>query len=55
MLIELENNQKVCSEYMTIQDIKFILVLIFSSGVKFGMGSLVLKELTKKIKKLEKK
>jgi hypothetical protein len=52
MYLELENNQKVCSVYMKIYSIKFILVMIFSSKVKLGMGNLLLRELVKKIEKL---
>ncbi len=52
MFLELENNQKVCSEYLKIGDIKFILVLMVSSKVKLGMGNLFLRELVKGIMKL---
>ncbi len=50
MFLELENSQKVCSEYMKIRDLKFILVLMFSAKIKLGMGNLLLRELVKKIK-----
>lgn len=52
MFLELDNNQTVCSEYMEINTIKFILILIFSQHIKLGMGNLLLKELTKKIEDL---
>ena len=52
MFLELENNQTVCSEYMEIDTIKFILILIFSPHIKLGMGNLLLKELTKKIENI---
>ncbi len=52
MFLELENNQKVCSEYLKIGDIKFILVLMVSPKVKLGMGNLFLRELVKRITKL---
>ena len=52
MFLELNNNQKICSEYIKIHDINFILILMFSSEVKFGMGYLVFRDLAKKIKQL---
>jgi hypothetical protein len=53
MYLELENNQKICSHYIEIQDMRFALVLFFSQIVKLGMGNLYLNDLVKKIKKLE--
>ncbi len=53
MYLELENNQKICSNYIEIQDMRFALVLFFSKLVKLGMGNLYLNDLVKKIKKLE--
>jgi hypothetical protein len=53
MYFELENNQKICANYIEIQDIKFALVLFFSRVVKLGMGNLYLNDLVKKIRKLE--
>jgi hypothetical protein len=53
MYLELENNQKICSNYIEIQDMRFALVLFFSRIVKLGMGNLYLNDLVKKIKKLE--
>ena len=53
MYLELENNQKICSNYIEIQEMRFALVLFFSESVKLGMGNLYLNDLVKKIKKLE--
>ncbi|MFX1455206.1 MAG: hypothetical protein ACFFDB_07490 [Promethearchaeota archaeon] len=53
MYLELENNQKICSNYIEIQEMRFALVLFFSHTVKLGMGNLYLNDLVKKIKKLE--
>jgi len=53
MYLELENNQKICSNYIEIQAKSFALVLFFSEIVKLGMGNLYLNDLVKKIKKLE--
>lgn len=55
MYLELENNQKICSSYVEIQENRFALVLFFSHMVKLGMGNLYLNDLVKKIKKLEDK
>lgn len=52
MFLELENEQKICSQYMELNEVKFILILVFSKNIKLGMGNLLLKELTKKIKKM---
>ncbi len=53
MYLELENNQKICSNYIEIQEKRFALVLFFSEIVKLGMGNLYLNDLVKKIKKFE--
>ena len=53
MYLELENDQKICSNYIEIKDIRFALVLFFSQIVKLGMGNLYLHELVKQIRKLE--
>ena len=53
MYLELENNQKICANYIEIQGIRFALVLFFSQIVKLGMGNLYLNDLVKKIRKLE--
>ncbi len=53
MYLELENNQKICSNYIEIQKMRFALVLFFAHTVKLGMGNLYLNDLVKKIKELE--
>ncbi|MFX0134172.1 MAG: hypothetical protein ACFFDN_11060 [Candidatus Hodarchaeota archaeon] len=53
MYLELENNQKICSNYIDIQGMRFALVLFFSQIVKLGMGNLYLNDLVKKIRTLE--
>ena len=52
MYLELENNQKICSNYIEFQGRRFALVLFFSQIVKLGMGNLYLNDLVKKINKL---
>jgi len=52
MLLELGNDEKVCSQYMEIYNYQFILVLFFSSFVRMGMGILLLNKLVQKIEKL---
>lgn len=52
MFLELKNHQKLCSEYINIQDIDFIIILVFSQDVNFAIGTMHLKDLTKQIKKL---
>ncbi|HEY0088737.1 MAG TPA: hypothetical protein VGB37_07830 [Candidatus Lokiarchaeia archaeon] len=52
MLLELENDQKVCSQYMEIYGTKFILVVVFSPVVRMGMGILLLNKLVQKIMEL---
>ena len=53
MYLELENNQKICSSYIEIQEKRFAVVLFFSHMVKLGMGNLYLNDLVKKIARLE--
>jgi hypothetical protein len=53
MYLELENDQKICSNYIEIKNERFALVLFFSQIVKLGMGNLYLNDLVKKIRKLE--
>lgn len=53
MYLELQNDQKICSNYIEIQEKRFALVLFFSQSVKLGMGNLYLNDLVKKIRKLE--
>ncbi len=52
MLLELKNHQKVCSEYIEIHNKEFILVLLFSDIVNFAIGTMFLKKIVNKIKKL---
>lgn len=49
MFLELETETKVCSNYMELDNTKFILVLVFSEKIKLGMGNLILRQLAKKI------
>ena len=53
MYLELENSEKFISKFMAINGIKFNLVLMFSFRVKFGMGNLHLRDLLRKLEKLE--
>ncbi len=55
MFLELENNQKLCSEYMELKGYKFILVLYFSERLKWGMGNLILKNMVTKVEELPNK
>ena len=50
MFLELRNHQKVCSEYIEIQGIEFILILIFSESVNFAIGNMHLRDLARKLK-----
>lgn len=50
MFLELKNQQKVCSENLEIQGIEFILVLVFSKYVNFGIGNMLLKDVVKQLK-----
>lgn len=52
MFLELRNHQKVCAEYIKINKKEFILVLIFSRFVNFGLGNLRLKNITQEIMEL---
>jgi hypothetical protein len=54
MYLELENNQKICSSYIEIQEKRFAVVLFFSHLVKLGMGNLYLNDLVKRIERLDK-
>ena len=49
MLLELKNHQKVCSEYLEINDKEFILVLLFADIVNFAIGNMYLINIVKKI------
>ncbi len=52
MLLELENQQKVCSEYLDFYNTKTILVLFFSSHIKLGMGIMLLNQMARDIMKM---
>ena len=51
MFLELKNQQKVCSEYIEVGDTKYIIVLILSKHVNFGMASMLFRNIKNKIKK----
>ncbi|MFX1376234.1 MAG: hypothetical protein ACFFA0_10500 [Promethearchaeota archaeon] len=53
MYFELENNEKFISKFLEIKGVKSNLVLMFSPKVKFGMGNLHLRDLLRKVEKLE--
>lgn len=55
MFIELENHQKFYSENIEVQNTEFILVLILSRKVNFGMGSMLFRNIKKKIKTINSK
>lgn len=55
MFLELKNQQKVCSEYIEVQNKEFILLLIFSKKVNFGLGSMLFRNIKKKIKTITSK
>jgi hypothetical protein len=50
MYVEVENHQKIFIEYIKILNMKIIFVLIFSKRVNFGMGTMIFKDLKKKVK-----
>ena len=52
MYLELEDSEKFISKFMEINEMKFNLVLMFSFRVKFGIGNLHLRDLVKKIERL---
>jgi hypothetical protein len=49
--VELKNQQKYFLEFFEIGDISFILVLLFSQRVNFGMGTMLFKDVKDKLKK----
>ena len=55
MFIELESHQKFYSENIEVQNTEFILVLILSKKVNFGMGSMLFGNIKKKIKTINSK
>ena len=52
MYLELENNEKFISIFMEINEMKFNLILMFSFRTKFGMGNLRIRDLLKKIERI---
>jgi len=55
MFLELKNHQKICSENIKFQNKEYILVFIFSETVNFGMGSMIFRNIKKKIKMINSK
>ncbi|MHA2184687.1 MAG: hypothetical protein ACXAAI_06760 [Promethearchaeota archaeon] len=53
MFLELENNQKIFSSYIEIQNMRFAVTLFFAQNIKLGMGNLYLNDLVKTIKKTQ--
>ncbi|MFW9829018.1 MAG: hypothetical protein ACFFEY_15680 [Candidatus Thorarchaeota archaeon] len=49
MSLELKNRQKIYSENIEVQNIEFILVLILSKKVNFGMANMIFRNFKKKI------
>lgn len=52
MYLELENSEKFISTIISFNEIKFNLVLMFAFRVKFGLGNLLMRDLLKKIAKI---
>ena len=52
MFLELRNRQKVCAEYIKIIDKEFILVIVCSRIVNFGIGNVYLQRIIQAIQKL---
>ena len=52
MYIEVRDSQKIFLEYIKILNYNIILVLIFSETVNFGMGTMIFRDLKKKLKLL---
>jgi predicted regulator of Ras-like GTPase activity (Roadblock/LC7/MglB family) len=52
MFLELKNHQKVCSEYTDILGTEFVLVLVFAKEVNLAIGTMYMRDLTKKIREL---
>ncbi len=48
----LANNQKIFSQYIELDNLSLIITLIFSDSIRLGMGDLLLRNLIKKIQKL---
>jgi hypothetical protein len=51
MFLELRNRQKVCAEYIKIIDKEFILVIVCSRIVNFGIGNVYLQRIIQAIQK----
>ena len=52
MYLELDNSEKFISNIISFNGIKFNLVLMFAFRVKFGLGNLHMRDLLKKIEKI---
>lgn len=52
IILIMDNNQKIFSEYIELQNIKLILVVVFSPEVRLNAGDIFIKELSIKIKDL---
>jgi len=52
MYLELDNSEKFISTIISFNGLKFNLVLMFAFRVKFGMGNLLMRDLLKKIEKI---
>ncbi|MFX1278038.1 MAG: hypothetical protein ACFFA3_01380 [Promethearchaeota archaeon] len=52
IFLELKNRQKICSENIEVQNKELILILIFSEKVNFGMGSMLIRDIKKKIENI---
>ncbi|MFW9902578.1 MAG: hypothetical protein ACFFDY_15025 [Candidatus Thorarchaeota archaeon] len=55
MFLELNDHKKICSEYIEVQNTEFILVLILSKKVNFGMANMIFRDIKKKIKSISSK
>ena len=53
MYLELENNEKFISKFIEINGVKVNLVLMFNFRIKFGMGNLHLRDVLRKVQKLQ--
>ena len=53
MYLELDNSEKFISKVINFNGMKFNLVLMFAFRVKFGMGNLHLRDLLRKIEKID--
>lgn len=53
LILVLENDQKVFSEIIKLDHVRFVVVLIFSKAVKLGLGNMYLTDISKQIEKLK--